>query len=142
MSKCTVTLDIARLGRAYVARDVVVADVEARADGTFWTTAEGERVPLSNAPLATIALDRQMPYRFTLPDGRSDVRLVPDADEASYSGLLVLSETRGDPLVLALEPDVFIETAAVENGWIDVGDYLMVDNPDSPEHGDLYQKTS
>jgi hypothetical protein len=142
MTKCLVTLNIARLGRPYVGDAVAVADEIARDDGDYWTTTTPVRVELSNSPLATVLLDRLSAYRFRLPDGSSEVRLVPDAPAADYSDLKVLSRTAGEPPVLALVPSVYLETDAVEPPGMAIGDYLLVDNQYSPLHGDLYQKTN
>lgn len=142
MPKCTVTLNVARVGVAYVGNAITVADEVARNDGTYWNTTEALRVELSNAPLANVSLDRLAAYRFVLPDGSSDVRFVPDAAEAEFSDLKVLARVSASPPFLVLEPDVYIESAAIEPLGMRVGDYLMVDNPYSPTHGDLYQKTN
>lgn len=142
MPKCTVTLNVARVGVAYVGNAVTVADEVARDDGTYWTTREPMRVELSNGPLATVDLDRLAAYRFVLPDGSTDIRLVPDAATADFSDLKVLARTSDSPAILALEPDVYVERFAVEPLGMRVGDYLLVNNPQLPTHGDLYQKTS
>jgi hypothetical protein len=141
MAKCAVTLNVARVGVAYVGRAITVADVIARDDGTYWTTTEEQRVPLSNGPLAKILLDRLAAYRFVLPDGSSDIRFVPDAPTADFSDLKVLARASGSPSFLVLEPDLYVEPAAVEPAGMAVGDYLLVNNPYSPTHGDFYQKT-
>lgn len=141
MAKCTVTLNIARLGRAYVARSMIVADVESRDDGTFWTTTEHQPIPLTNAPLASVELDQGMPYSFTLPDGRSDIRLVPIAATADFSDMVILARVSASPLVLVLEPDVAISNDGFEPVDLSVGDYWIVTNPALSSDGDLYVKT-
>jgi len=142
MAKCTVTLNVARLGRAYVGKSVVIADVEARDDGTYWTTTEHAPVLLTNSPLAEAKLDRLTAYSFVLPDGSSSVRLVPDAEEAEFSALQILRAWPGAGAVYAIDPDVAISTSGLEPLGLSVGDYWVVDNQFLPSHGDLNQKTS
>jgi len=95
MAKCTVTLNVALLGRAYVGKSVVISDVEARDDGTYWTTTEAATKPLTNSPLATVDLDRTIAYAFQLPDGSSSVRMIPNAATADFSDLDILKSVPG-----------------------------------------------
>lgn len=97
MTKCTVTLNVAKLGQAYTGKSVVVADVEARDDGTYWTTTESRSVLLTNTDMATVDLDRLVAYAFTLPDGSSSIRMVKDAAAANFSELEILGAITGAP---------------------------------------------
>lgn len=97
MPKCTVTLNVALLGRAYVGKSILVSDVEARDDGSYWNTTEVAAVPMSNAPLATVELDRLIAYSYRLPDGSSSVRLTPDSSTANFSDLEILLSVPGTP---------------------------------------------
>lgn len=142
MAKCTVTLNVAQLGRAYASQHVKVADVVARDDGTYWTTAEVAMVPLADSPLSTVELDQGAAYGFVLPDGSDSIRLVPSTSVADFSDLEILTQSPGNPLIFALEPDVVISTDGVEPSGLSVGGYWLVDNPYLPTHGDLMQKTS
>jgi hypothetical protein len=142
MAKCTVTLNVAKTGQAYLGQSVLVADVEGRDDGLQWTTTEGVTVPLSNAPFATIDLDRGTAYGFLLPDGSSTVRWVPDQSTANYSELEILTNSADGPTVFALEPKIYPSTNGVEPFGLEIGDYWIVLNPALPTHGDIYQKKS
>lgn len=142
MPKCNVTLNIARLGRAYAGSAVDVSDEIPRDDGVYWTTTEPVRVVLANAPLSSVLLDQGAAYRFVLPDGSSSVRVVPTTATADFSDLEVLTRVGGSPPTLVLEPEVYTSTDGLEPFGLPVGGYWIVDNPYLPTHGDLNQKTS
>ncbi|MET0886295.1 MAG: hypothetical protein ABWX92_07575 [Mycetocola sp.] len=104
MAKCTVTLNVALLGRPYTGKSIRISDVVGRDDGTYWVTTELASIPLTNSPLATIELDQGAPYFFALPDGSTSIRRVRAGwAAANFTQLEVLQQSPAAPSTLVVE---------------------------------------